>query len=421
MMMSFPHPPPPTQFRPDLFIEVFFAVIHDPASSDSPENYTTWLTDPVLRIPKRHLWSFNLPNQNWTPYITYVCYAILGTQGSLSTNGNDIVVPEFDTLHSSHQNTQVYYHSRGLGFPTDFRIIDASVTHTSERDESFSEEVWERDQRCCFTGLHEQYCCDATHIVKHRKGIEYMERLLCRAPADMAVTDIDSPANGLLLNTLLHGAVGSGIFAFIRTPVSDVLKSSDLHENADDDGVMLTAHYIQVDVYDPNRLLLLRPNHGVYLETSSDVPLPPCYLFDAVYASHCLHAWSNKSAFENLFTAWSDHYYPTGIVETGGLDKADKEQKERDEAKRQRQKVERQKARAERKDDGLAESVARFQPLIDNVLGPDYGPIETDEDFWDMALLLLSRGPCPRQSPEPSDTRPEIIDKVKEWQTGLPG
>ncbi|THU99560.1 hypothetical protein K435DRAFT_964381 [Dendrothele bispora CBS 962.96] len=407
--MSFPHPPPSTQYQPDLFIEVFFAVIHDPASSDSPENYTTWPAHPALRIPKRHLWSFDLPNQNWTPYITYVSYAILGTPGSLSTNGNNIVVPELDSLHSSHQNSQVYYHARERGFPIDFRIeTNTSVTHTSSRDDDFSADVRERDKCCPFTEL--RLSSDATHIVKHSKGNEYMKSLLARAPDDMAVTEVDSPANGLLLDTRVHRGMGRGDFAFIRTPVLDVLKSSDLHENADDDRVMLTAHYIKVDIYDRDTELVVRPNHNVYLETSSDIPLPPCYLFDAVYASHCLHTWGNKVALQDLLNAWSDQHL-----------QARKEQNEEDRTKKRLQKYEkRQKARAERRDNELVESVARFQPLIDNVLGPDYGPIETEENFWDMALLLLRRGPCPRQSPEhPDTTRSEIIDKVKEWQAGL--
>ncbi|THU99564.1 hypothetical protein K435DRAFT_855554 [Dendrothele bispora CBS 962.96] len=404
--MTFPNP---TQYQPDLFVEVFFAVIHDPASSDSPENYRTWPVDPALRIPKRHLWSFNLPNQNWTPYIAYVCYAILGTKGSLSTSRDSIVIPELDTLHSSRQNTQIYYHARERGFPIDLCVeTNASVTHTSSRDDSFSADVLERDQCCPFT--EHRLNSDATHIVKHSKGNEYMKSLLARAPDDMAVTEIDSPANGLILDVGIHRAAGRGDFAFIRTPVSDVLKSSDLHENADDDRVMLTAHYIKVDIYDPAfKDITVRPNQDVYLETLSDVPLPPCYLFDAVYASHCLHTWGNKVALKDLFDAWSHQYLQAG-----------KESNEEDLAKKQRQKYEkRQKARAERRDNEIVESVARFQPLIDNVLGPDYGPIETEEEFWDMALLLLRLGPCPRQLPESYDTRPEIVDKVKEWQAGL--
>ncbi|THU99561.1 hypothetical protein K435DRAFT_964382 [Dendrothele bispora CBS 962.96] len=170
-----------------------------------------------------------------------------------------------------------------------------------------------------------------THIVKHSKGDAYMQRLLQPAgPDDKDVTEIDSPANGPILNLLLHRAAGSGVFASIRTPFSDVLKSSDLHEKADDGRVMLTAHYIRVDVY-PNRLLPVQPNHGVSLETPSDIPLPPCYFFVAVYISHCLHM-GDKLMVDKLFIAWSDQY--------GRLDK---EQKEKERAERQGQRDKRSK------------------------------------------------------------------------------
>ncbi|KAK1222909.1 hypothetical protein PQX77_014238, partial [Marasmius sp. AFHP31] len=421
VQLSFPHPPPPAQY-PDnaCHIEVFVPFPKNPQLDITAEGNRQWDDEPFLRIPKRYLWSFELPNQNWIPLIRYICYAIVGAKGDLSATQSGVVPPNLATLHSVGANESVYYHSRSSGYLADFRIeSNASMTHSSKRDEDFKNQVKERDRFCRFTETPDTLpSCEAAHIVKHCKGDEYIQQLsLHRGGDEQTVDEIDSPANGLLLASHVHNVAGTGAIAFIRTPVPGVLESADLHGNMPEDNgnhPMLTLHYIQWDVYDPRLPLLSIPNIGVHLVTQSDVPLPPCYLFDAVYASHCINKWGNLKFYGDRLAKHSEAYYHGGRAKQGGLDKTGREREEQARATKEKNDNNRTLRAAVRSARGQGTTDRDFsheRAMISDILGFDIGPIKTEADLLATAVLVIPAMHRPRTQNHVPVPSPEVTNK----------
>ncbi|KAG7097721.1 hypothetical protein E1B28_005044 [Marasmius oreades] len=321
--VSLPTPPlPPTIYGDPVsqvgvvHIRIYFTVL----IRDEGPRLLGNINKPLLAIPKWQLHSFDLPDQNWIPFISFVCFAITNSRGIVYIHDPDekpLTDAHANTLRSS-QHVLLHYKCSTSSSPVDIALDKVTTTtRTEARLGSFSHEVKARDgPRCPFTsGLEAD--CQATHIVRHCKGNNYMEAL-CIERGD-GIIDIDDAQNGLWLYSPLHNATGSGRMAIIRTPVpfatsqgtsETILASNQLHSDVSADSDIYTLHYIGQNIFSPKS----PPYHGWCRYTpvteTSAYKAPPHFLLTAVYGVQCYHAWQvADDDARQLLKDWAARYY----------------------------------------------------------------------------------------------------------------
>jgi hypothetical protein len=130
----------------------------------------------VLNIPKDILFLLDIPNNGRVAYLRYICFAVRGTKGRLSLTGklSEINANQLDDLPLDALQT-LYYHTDVPIAPLDTSIYrQKSVTHISQRNDTFTSEVTARDNRKCFFTERpiDQFGGHAAHIVRFSKGDE---------------------------------------------------------------------------------------------------------------------------------------------------------------------------------------------------------------------------------------------------------
>jgi hypothetical protein len=130
----------------------------------------------VLDIPKDTFFLLDIPDNGRVAYLRYICFAVRGTKGRLSLTGklsevdaNQLDNTSLDTLRT------LYYHTDVPIAPLDTSIHgQKSVTHISQRNGTFANEVKARDNRKCFFTKRpiDKFGGHAAHIVRFNKGDE---------------------------------------------------------------------------------------------------------------------------------------------------------------------------------------------------------------------------------------------------------
>ncbi|KAF8431066.1 hypothetical protein L210DRAFT_3456430 [Boletus edulis BED1] len=159
-------------------------------------------------------------------WLRFVAFAVLGAKGDLldAPDGN---IVNYNTV--SVTDAESYYF-----FPDGrYRLVDSSgladyITSSisTPRRSTFRRDVAQRDnKRCVITGTSGEDC-HAVHIITHSKGDQYIRFVISDRRSlyeDQQVDlrsdlNIDSPENGMFLNTGLHNRFGRGASAFLKTP-----------------------------------------------------------------------------------------------------------------------------------------------------------------------------------------------------------
>ncbi|KAI9457611.1 hypothetical protein BJY52DRAFT_1426644 [Lactarius psammicola] len=274
-------------------------VVHDANLDLCPSNWG-WvhcLTFPLATLDALH---FSHRPYKW---VRYAIGVVIGAQGHLSIS----------PIHP-----MIFDEEKQRTFPIDphfFRTQDTTST-SSDRRGTFREQVAARDgQRCVWTGWGLSFC-DAVHLIAHSKNIEYISTLTRRRGrddnGDDIVTDIDSVRNGIFLNKMAHGLLGTQL-AFLQLnpkqgapclrtqdsglPNFDIgtpnfaMDTTDVDHKALPEHRGCTAHIIQLDTRLPVEFVSGSP---LRISASHRFRPPPDVLFDAVYAGFVLHHFGTK-------------------------------------------------------------------------------------------------------------------------------
>ncbi|KAK7030373.1 hypothetical protein VNI00_014117 [Paramarasmius palmivorus] len=299
----FPHPTRPLQYG-NSSVELYISAAIDANQDINLPGNRRWSEKPVLTIPKTFLHSLDLAGNNWVPWLRYASYAISGQSGFISLDPGGPPLSTSPNALYAPTNASIFYH------PTShvqcFIDPDLPSCTTSSCDSSrragFRDQVIRRDHACVWTGRNPANC-DASHVIRHGKTLAYVNRLLRTRAADEAYDTIDDVRNGLLLNKILHTEAEKGIHAYVRTPIPNIINSSDLHPNCLPQQDILTAHFIHGDVYDTAFMLELPPN--AYINTPGDTDTAPSHvLLDAVYGAHLFTKFGDDEVVRQMFPDW---------------------------------------------------------------------------------------------------------------------
>jgi hypothetical protein len=126
---------------------------------------------PALKIPKDIFSSLGIPPDSRAAYLRYICFAVLGAEGRLSSREIATEEPDNAALTSPNTSPTLYYHATSEGVPIDPDICGLpSATHDSQLDHRFARAIRKRDGGLCFFTGVKGVLCDAMHIVRATKG-----------------------------------------------------------------------------------------------------------------------------------------------------------------------------------------------------------------------------------------------------------
>ncbi|KAG7086747.1 hypothetical protein E1B28_002679 [Marasmius oreades] len=282
----FPTPPlPPAIYgnpvtKDDLvYVKLYFTILIGRRSVQVGNH-----DQPLLSIPKWQLHSFKLRDDNWIPFISFVCFAMTNSQGNLYRHQDPNQTPLTDADAPSLRSSQeviLHYECTTPSSFVDTEIDEPSTATESEhRSPTFRDEVQARDGCCPFTKAS-AFDSEAAHIVRHSKGDETPITIQTRQGTEVTILD-----------------------------------SSVLHDDPEirPDCDIYTLQYLRQNVFDPAtppyRLLPRAP-----VKKSPPNDAPPQFLFTAVYAAHCYHEWHTAGDDAGqLLKDWVKEYYPQGKV-----------------------------------------------------------------------------------------------------------
>ncbi|RDB30981.1 hypothetical protein Hypma_000150 [Hypsizygus marmoreus] len=263
---------------------------------DDPYN-RHWHEEPFISVDTQVIADMNLHRPlNW---VRYLGFTIVGEPGELSSSKDSIVAPgplSFDTT------TILYFHTRGLVNPADFRAgaTETSTQVSGSRCAEFASDVSERDGRCFFTS-RVPLSCDAVHLIRHNKGDNYIDMA-----TNSTVSTIDDPRNGLLLNIVVHRFLGLNLCAILHTPNMYMI-STDVHNNYPAMQRMLTLQHFRSLESEHD---LCPPNCTKPIPDSPT--FPPLVIFDFCYGSAALKAWGNPAFLGDALAESQSSYYTGG-------------------------------------------------------------------------------------------------------------
>ncbi|KAG7085885.1 hypothetical protein E1B28_003419 [Marasmius oreades] len=414
------------------------------------------INKPLLAIPKWQLHSFDLPDQNWIPFLSFVCFAITNSQGAFYIHDPDekpLTDAHANTLRSS-QHVSLHYKCSTSSSLVDTGLDKVTTTRSEARLGSFPREVKARDGHCPFTSAIEEDC-EATHIIRHCKGNDYME-VLCTERGD-SIIDIDDAQNGLLLYNTLHNATENGRMAIIRTPVTfatgqgtseTILASNQLHPNVSADSDIYTIHYIGRNIFKPKTPPYSWCRRYAPVRETSAHKAPPHFLLTAVYGVQCYHAWQvADDDARQLLIDWAHRYHADdGDSNQGPLDHNPMQQGP-SQARKDAQAQVRSDRASRRQDkkatgDGSAGGELDSGMLPSPLSSPANGPAKTVNIFYDKltrkqaheaiqalegqelsaAVMLLAHFPS-RRPPSPSTSinvpSTELQQNVLKWRDDI--
>ncbi|KAF8955302.1 hypothetical protein BDZ97DRAFT_1858628 [Flammula alnicola] len=195
----------------------------------------------ALTIPIDDIKRLSLHPLKW---LRYVAFAVFGAPGRLALT-SDANAPDVDYDVPLGEISGDYYYipDRELHL-VDYQALNGPITSSvsSDRPSKFHTQVKNRDASCVFT-RNPGEDCDAAHILPRCKGNEYIQAVYndrlpvyhilypsiypSPEPESYGMDDIDCIENGILLEPNLHGKLGRGKIALLKTP-NFALKSEDV-------------------------------------------------------------------------------------------------------------------------------------------------------------------------------------------------
>ncbi|KAK7690766.1 hypothetical protein QCA50_005865 [Cerrena zonata] len=299
----------------------------------APEN---WTWKHLLRCPVSKLAEFTLsaPPYMWLRYSTY---AILGAEGRLSTQ-KDLLDEPIYTKELPLESKTLYYHYENANeqarlFPLESDLMNprSMTSQVTQRFPSFKNDVLDRDNgRCVVT---DSFYSDASHLIAHSKGDEYIRALTerrSRRSTDV-VPSIDHVRNGLTLYPSTHSSLARAHAAFMKVP-NFAIQLADIDTPLPDnnaDAYIAHAFVPSINIpfgaRSPGSLLRIPQDRSQW---------PPDILFDALYGGVVLQQFGVCKT-EDLDKPWEHVYYPNGKIASQEFQKIlrDAEAEDEDELK----------------------------------------------------------------------------------------
>ncbi|KAH8114755.1 hypothetical protein DFH11DRAFT_186125 [Phellopilus nigrolimitatus] len=278
-----------------------------------------WST--ALEIPSNMLPVFCLKPRKW---LDYLGYALTGSDGTLSLS-SETPADLCDLDLPIAPGEAFFFHTSGSVAYVDPDLVTTDSSHSSTaRETGFWDALLARDGLCPFSSVQPSLC-DATHLLPHAKGNEYIELLTRkRTEGRLVIAEIDDPRNGILVGRGLHGWMGTGVLGFLQTPIRS-LKSSDIHEGAEPDAYCLTIH---VFLENSNSRQSLYHDKVASLRSPLPANWPSEVIFTALYASAALRAWGKEDFKTRLASITRMDYYPNALQDKSARDEAKKIRRE---------------------------------------------------------------------------------------------
>ncbi|KZT04831.1 uncharacterized protein LAESUDRAFT_750971 [Laetiporus sulphureus 93-53] len=326
-----------------VWIEIFPPFSHENTTqgdADESNFSSSCIQLPCLQIPKTHITNFCRKPYKWIRFITG---AVAGAAGMLKWKDGEEVDYNAELTPG---DTDIYFFidsaERARAFSVDPDLANAYVTSgaTSTRRAEFEDELRERDGATCVVTRMPAELCEASHLISHNKGDEYIDVLTrnCGRDPDNAdhIDDIDDCRNGLYLYMSLHRQRGSRDIGFLVTP-NLAMSSNDMNPEWDADQPQWVFHDFR-GTLDPSPEFSI-PAYGMTHPHNQPIRIPegrndwpPRVLFDAVYASVIMKYFSHKEFVDFVNAHWKDRYNQREVTATcsnGGKAKRDAKRREK--------------------------------------------------------------------------------------------
>ncbi|KZT04832.1 uncharacterized protein LAESUDRAFT_750972 [Laetiporus sulphureus 93-53] len=277
-----------------------------------------------LKIPKAHITKFCRKPYKW---IRFVTGCIAGSTGMLYWKDGEEVDYDADLTPG---DTNVCFvidpAERERAFPLDPDLANAHVTTgaTSTRRADFRDKLRERDGATCVVTRMPAELCEASHLISHNKGDEYIDVLTRNRGRDPDnadhIDDIDDCRNGLYLYMSLHRQLGSRGIGFLVTP-NLAMSSNDMNPEWDADQPKCIFHDFR-GTLDPSPAFALpvyrlsHPHNQPIRVPVGRNDWPPRVLFDAVYTSVIMKYFFHKEFVEFVNAHWKDRYTQNEAIHT---------------------------------------------------------------------------------------------------------
>ncbi|KAF8957264.1 hypothetical protein BDZ97DRAFT_1670266 [Flammula alnicola] len=274
----------------------------------------------ALTIPIDDIKRLSLRPPKW---LRYVAFAVFGAPGRLALT-SDANAPDVDyDVPLGEISGDYYYIPDGELHLVDYQALNGPITSSvsSDRPSKFHTQVKNRDASCVFT-RNPGEDCDAAHILPRCKGNEYIQAVYndrlpvyhilypsiypSPEPESYGMDDIDCIENGILLEPNLHGKLGRGKIALLKTP-NFALKSEDVPRVERDTmpDSRITLQYMKRlsdDILSP----VLQYDAKM---SGSGTPPPSTIILDYMYGVAAFKRWPGGSQFQQIMKdRFEEHY-----------------------------------------------------------------------------------------------------------------